>query len=1420
MPTSSSGLTQLSLDSRANASLALLAGVSSSALDALADLGVRNIGQLSRSAVFEAAWEATFHFPAEAQLARAALREEHRNAANPGELGLAALALLDDARARRLSEALRVETLRELATWPPYIVARAILRDDPSNKVGLGPDPEVPQELVPAFNQYATEKSFYSVYAVDPVESERTADLDQAVDLAQLLVRAAPERPRTGWVLRYEQTWTPVALTLGNLLHSLALAPGESTRVAVVDWSRRQGVRTSEDISQIEALSNSLMQSRSINEITRAVAREAQGGFSAMNSNSTVSNNAYSSFGLQNAEQAFAAAAGGAMAGGAAGVVGGGVAGAGIGAFVGTASGAFAGGLGAIPGWAIGAIAGAGIGAGAGGLIGATGGGVAGFFGAAEFGSGADNGSNTTLDSVTTTSTSGTRDIEAEMAQNIQDRTQQHTSTTRNKRASIVQEVTQEESETISTRVVTNYNHMHALTIQYFEVVQLYRTETRLASKERCLYVPIRPVERWTEALVQTHRAELIRSALSAEAAYALASAENTTLITAPGAATTPAEVRARLGRDHLAEARRKLDTLVSLDPHNAWRLPDSLRLIGVQLRAVAASAGKLPISLKSLEARFVVRLRSGQSKTIASLLEPVDLRLEDIEAIDLEMSRAVLDLDEQTETAVAKHICVLLAFRREDASAPESEDDSLAFELVFPAQFVAESEERLSVRCADFTRSRSMAQLVRHLNENSAHYSRGLVRRRNSPLLAALLARYSWNGVSLLNAVDPDPIAVSGNNLVFRLLDEGRRPTTVAKGASSGPRVGDVRQSDIVPVPTGGVFAEAVQGRANAAERLDLTRFWNWQDSPIPIVPPEIAPLQAGSRAMAVDLRPGSLDPALAANMTPAALPAPTGLGAALSTLSSQMFRDMSGIAQTAALAQASLEQAMQGATATGAQASEGLAQGLAMTKELAGKIVDMNSSFATTLLQSGMGAMSGVMGGGAPTGLGGAPGGAKPNASNSNPSVLGALIGAAKSVTGGKAPALSTPTVPANGANGASGVSGTTAPHATPLEERFGYAVPVEGDESTLQLDMLRSFSGVGPSSPSSALPPAGGAAGRGDAQSELDQLIATRLTPLVAVAHESDANFDRAASATLTMAADAERSGLDSSAVYAAALPNLQPAWLSSVDRAVASFNSGDPHAIARVESMLGLAQRWPDIAGPVTAGDVLGRLELELQLEVTPSAALVSGGESVSFAVRVLQSAPGGSGASPLANARVRLWSPASVEEDREATTDADGRATLTLTKGVSSPYSSGVDRFAGQHDLTVYATALSPLSNLVHVTRELTVRGAVRIDLVGAIYDDNGDNALSGSVVLVPAARAVNLEFRATKGGQPLQQHTVTGVSLNGAGTLEAPTRTDARGRFNVLYLPAAGAQGVAYASAHILAPDGVEGAGMASLSLS
>src|SRR5262249_61505096 len=85
-------------------------------------------------------------------------------------------------------------------------------------------------------------------------------------------------------------------------------------------------------------------------------------------------------------------------------------------------------------------------------------------------------------------------------------------------RASIVREVSQSEHEEISTRVLTNYNHMHALSIHYYEVVQAFRTTTQLERAEKCLFVPVKLMDFRDPALVDRWRLQLADAALTERA--------------------------------------------------------------------------------------------------------------------------------------------------------------------------------------------------------------------------------------------------------------------------------------------------------------------------------------------------------------------------------------------------------------------------------------------------------------------------------------------------------------------------------------------------------------------------------------------------------------------------------------------------------------------------------------------------------------------------------------------------------------------------------------------------------------------------------------------------------------------------------------------------------------------------------------
>ena len=101
-------------------------------------------------------------------------------------------------------------------------------------------------------------------------------------------------------------------------------------------------------------------------------------------------------------------------------------------------------------------------------------------------------------------------------------------------------------------------------------------------------------------------------------------------------------------------------------------------------------------------------------------------------------------------------------------------------------------------------------------------------------------------------------------------------------------------------------MFAEAKLGHCNASEEIDNTRFWDWQQSPIPHMAPEIAPTQpvTPQPLSPVGLTPTPFPQSLINIVNPPSAPDPQGMTAALTALATaNIFRDMSGLGEVSDL-------------------------------------------------------------------------------------------------------------------------------------------------------------------------------------------------------------------------------------------------------------------------------------------------------------------------------------------------------------------------------------------------------------------------------------------------------------------------------------------------------------------------------------
>lgn len=909
----------LAVDAALREPVAMLQGVTDDAARALSNVGILTVLDLGASSLFAAARaiadaaDRVDALGSPGPLPADLIDDSARAASATLVAGMApsVLRALDQTDAARLETALPAPSVRDLGYWPPAINAKRLVAiaygsDDPAA------DPEAPAELVPRMGRLPVDRVQYELLLFEqpldgtippleppqpleppspdgPADRERPIDpfgpgirgpdprgtvtgrdeplisgAEFPLDITPALLGEGFTTAGIGFVLTIAQSWYSVGLSLGQLLHSLALAPGEATRVAIVDWSRRVATSATDTSAESEALRQTMDRKRAVSEVTRALNAEVQSGFSNFDTRGRAE----------------------------------------------------------------------------GGSIGGAGNYQDGEYNVSVAGGYSDV--TNTANGRAFASSQGVRDVSGDMTQKASDRTQQLASLDRTRRASMVTEVSVSEAERLSTRIVANYNHMHALTVLYFEVVQLYRVLTECVAADPVLYVPVRPLD-FTSQIFDRYRTTLARVALTPQARDAL-------LGIAPPPPPAPATPDSGAGFVEL----RFFDASFTPDVYSAKGNGAYLR--GDALRAAlgpAAEAGPNLLRFGARHARLAevqVGTVDGTQRAVAESLEvegaqlaastqferwarpPKDpMRFLPDPGDSLTAFRApVSDGSWRRESTV---VLRTTASWRWDEVLRDSKDTAVwprvryVLELLDPATGAATgdtvsveaslppTDAAKRMRLAQLTRQGSVAPSVppvavappfdvfAHLSANALHYTMALVRGADASLVASLLANVRIAGGSLLGRVDPVPIATVGNYLVFRCPALATTRWWEALRASRGlPKApGDVvgRRETLVPLASGGVFAEAVLGRFNSAERLDLSRFWNWQDSPIPLVPPEIAPLSAGGRQGATVPLPTALGQANLSQQNAPGLPDPTGaLVKAIETSGKgDSFRDMGAV-------------------------------------------------------------------------------------------------------------------------------------------------------------------------------------------------------------------------------------------------------------------------------------------------------------------------------------------------------------------------------------------------------------------------------------------------------------------------------------------------------------------------------------------
>ena len=1318
----------------------VLAGVTESQHKALEMLGIGTVFDLALSPIFKVAHE----------LAAAASDPKHplaRFGLMPAGLvdgktpGLTPQELLDDSTeqlagvnavaAKELLNAAGIATIRDLALWPPYAAARSLSDISPqADDEGQYTAPEI----VPKFGEYATDIVYYPKLITISGPDDAAKELDKPID-----IMAAPAagglKPYLGARLTFQQSWTPEAITLGRLLHSLSLAPGESTKVAVIDWTRKTRTSSEEEVSQSESVSSRSDQNSSLQEVTSAVASEMQEGMSASATTSEAKT------------QAVAVAA-----------------------------------------WS-------------------------------PWAAGAGAAARATSESAATSvsASAGRKEMLSDYGQQIDRSTEQASVSARSKRAAMVTETSQSEHEELSTRVVVNYNHMHVLNVLYFEVVQLYRVQLKLDKAERVLFVPMQEF-RFDDLVVERFRHILIAAALGPEVRSWLQNRNGCVIGVLQAQSATK-----------INEVLRALDTSPIAKPEAIRRAKEAAKAAG-ELKALFQSARAIPGAISASNGDDTEWELSGDCKLLhvgwdasKARVEAVEIRTEAGRSIEL---RTNAGLNAQTVNPAPQLAPGLLAAELESISLKISSADrpvSQKLLLYFitaagrvfkvPCHLVLPAKQT-TVQLLNFNSDLELNQLLRHLNENALYYSQHIWRRLDAQTLGLVLAPFMFKKKRLVEYADTKPIAVNGRHLAFVFPDDDDQEWQKWETSRlSKPYLGN----RLVALPTGGVFAEGVLGRSNCAEKIDLTRFWNWQDSPPPIQAPDIAALQAGQHSVESAQRAGGLEAPIVNIMNPQPFPDPSGVGAILGAMGNgNMFRDMSGLAGTQAMVNAGMQ-------STSALAGQSLNSVVGLTGAVAPLGLMGSAGTGVGAGRQALGAVSN-----------GSPGGAASVAPvidpatsiargverrisplTSNPTAVGGGINLARELdrsAGGPQRAAGTSSAASLQSNEAgffrSNFSSEEAFNVGPAEQS-GFLVPKgpipeKGDSGSIRENLpeaLRSPTDAGVALNKALRDSPDDSAST--AAARINETFLSDLQPLLEQAASNDDKLDQALRLSLDLQAAHELAGLAGDGPLGRAAPALARAWRAALARSVRELADGQLTALKRMERLMAAAQAGFD--RPLGLSDAETDLTTQIQgagltlsIEAQAQPAEVKAGQQVSVSGVVKLKAGSGQGLA-VASARVKAVSLQSLERSAEVVCDTNGAFVLNLTH---DPLALGSDANGPRSpdlDFSVALLALHPASDALQADKLVKVPGALSSQLIQAVFDDDGSNALAGTVVVTQPNRQIRLTFQTLSAGVPVRNASVQ-VSVNGSARVtQATARTgdaDSRGLSGVTVLAGPAGSGV------------------------
>lgn len=567
------------------------------------------------------------------------------------------------------------------------------------------------------------------------------------------------------------------------------------------------------------------------------------------------------------------------------------------------------------------------------------------------------------------------RALSASSVQQLRERITQSASALRSQRVSVVQSVRQGETHQVQSEVVVNHNHAHAITIEYFEVLQHFQVHHQLASARECLFIPLLMSE-FTDSKTVRWRDELEPFLLKPELADGFDAIERIQTGHA-GTNFPPATYAEQLMRTVSGEITVRISIARPRDPEENESLDDyftdvwtffgpqlAKTLYNMYLKNQAEADQRFQAELAPRIARAFIDSISVSFRRFDDVTVPAHLgmtmvgsyregrphlvRINPAASMPLWQRNQIKGVELSTtfdlppgSQVIVEHAS--LQYTADSHSeklhqSPRLFSDLKAGDPLFLNTTRLTDFERRNPRQEDLGKRRL---LLGHLNGNLEHYHRLMWLQFDDSRLFMLLDGFEApfsDGRSVASVVENRIVGIVGNCLVMPVapgyqLDPRYRQRILSprEGEANPPTLLDLYTPLTPPrpirlsLPTKGVYAEAVMGDCNSSEEIDDSRFWRWEQVPCPDDPTPIAPVSTESLATpAPDLTPKDFPAPIVNIQNAPAAPAPTDLGAALQVLgNADAFRDITGLTQNQLNALAALQSSLKTAESFGKQAA-----------------------------------------------------------------------------------------------------------------------------------------------------------------------------------------------------------------------------------------------------------------------------------------------------------------------------------------------------------------------------------------------------------------------------------------------------------------------------------------------------------------